>query len=104
MDILTPSIFPFGSKVWQSSSIPALERTTRTKNYAHGWPRAPRITDLARQAKNIPSDLVGELSLPNGVLRRCITRIESGDGWQVDDGFDANPGVEEEFSVRWQFA
>ncbi len=48
--------------------------------------------------------LVGELSLPNGVIRRSVTRIESGDGWQVDDEFASHAGIAGEFTVRWQFA
>jgi len=47
--------------------------------------------------------LVGELSLPSGVIRRSVTRVDSGDGWQVDDEFSPASGTPGEFTVRWQF-
>ena len=48
--------------------------------------------------------LVSELPLPAGVLRRCITRLGTGDAWQVDDEFEPKAGAQDEFTVRWQFA
>jgi hypothetical protein len=48
--------------------------------------------------------LTGELAMPTGLVRRCITRVKSGDAWHVDDQFDSRPGVPDEFTVRWQFA
>src|SRR5262249_48338784 len=47
--------------------------------------------------------LVGELSLPGGILRRCISRVEQGDGWRVDDSYESQEEGDE-FTVRWQFA
>jgi hypothetical protein len=48
--------------------------------------------------------LQSELSLPNGTVRRCITRLAQQDGWQVEDQFEPKPGFANEFDVRWQFA
>ena len=57
-----------------------------------------------RSAESGLTGLIGELSLPTGCLRRCITRIEEGDSWQVEDELDSKPGNWGEFTVRWQFA
>ena len=48
--------------------------------------------------------LAGELPLPTGLLRRSVTRIDSGNGWQVDDEFAPASALPGEFTVRWQFA
>jgi len=49
------------------------------------------------------ASILGQLSLPNGTLRRAITRLEPGDGWQIDDALEPTAGTGSEFTVRWQF-
>ena len=46
--------------------------------------------------------LTGELRLPQGILQRSIKRLEPQDGWEVEDKFDAKPGIPNEFTVHWQ--
>jgi hypothetical protein len=63
----------------------------------------PPTWNAGKIAEVVTEGLVGEFSIPGGILRRCITRVELGDGWQVEDEFAAKPGFSGEFSVRWQF-
>jgi hypothetical protein len=45
------------------------------------------------------------LDLPVGRVKRLIRRMETDDGWQVDDDFEAaTPEGNTAFTVRWQFA
>ncbi len=48
--------------------------------------------------------LISELSVPGGLVRRRVIRIDAGDGWQVADEFTAKPGCPGGFTVLWQFA
>jgi hypothetical protein len=48
--------------------------------------------------------LAAALKIPSGVIRRTILRHATGDGWNVEDGFDASRGSGGEFTVHWQFA
>jgi hypothetical protein len=49
--------------------------------------------------------MAGMLRLPGGVMTRIIRRMEGdGDGWQVDDDFEGDPGrPDQAFRVCWQF-
>ena len=49
--------------------------------------------------------MLGELDLPDGVMRRTITPLEQGDGWRVDDAFQStDPSQSRETEVLWQLA
>ena len=62
----------------------------------HATPRWEKLSDLSLRA---------ELALPSGTMRRTITRLESQDGWQFEDGF--YPAAQQEpggTAVFWQLA
>ena len=49
--------------------------------------------------------MTGELKLPNCIVRRQISRLSQGDGWQVADTLEFNPSVTEgQAEVFWQLA
>ena len=68
-----------------------------------GQHRAPswRIAGSAEGGRNA---VISKLALPSGKSRRCITRLEDADGWQVDDEFESRAGTPGEFTVLWQCA
>jgi hypothetical protein len=56
--------------------------------------------------KSVSADsMTAELLLPEGRARRSLQRLQTVDGWRIDDAFDlAEPGSAAELSVFWQFA
>jgi Heparinase II/III-like protein len=86
---------------------------------AHNGPRPPQLNFPERRGaflwsahhqkprweKRSESAMLGELALPDGVMRRTVTLLEKGEGWRVDDGFlPAESGPRREVEVFWQLA
>lgn len=62
----------------------------------HELPRWQKLSDLSMRA---------ELRLPTGTMHRTITRLESENGWQMDDGFQAGDSARSvPIQVLWQLA
>jgi hypothetical protein len=60
-----------------------------------------------RPGWKLESDRVisGELRLPDGIMRRTIRRLDTEDGWSIEDAFDfANSGSDGTTELFWQFA
>jgi Heparinase II/III-like protein/Heparinase II/III N-terminus len=63
----------------------------------------PHATPLVKQ--DPAGGVIGEFTLPAGVLRRSVKQSKAKDGWQVEDSFWPNdPKGNHDVTVRWQFA
>jgi hypothetical protein len=68
--------------------------------WSHHHP-APAVHAVERPG--VPG-MSASLRLPIGTLRRTITQLPQGEGWEIADEFSSHKGVPRPFSVHWQFA
>jgi hypothetical protein len=77
---------------------------TRAGPFLWSEPHGTPSWELAGDDERNNRGLAAALEIPSGVIRRIVLRHATGDGWSVEDGFEASHGACGDFTVQWQFA